>query len=798
MPDGARSFPQPYVSIVVTSRNDNHGGTLTRRMQTFVNALIAQCRRHQVPAELVIVEWNPPVDRPKLIDALVWPRDLGPCSVRIIEVPPEVHARYKYAASLPLYQFIAKNVGLRRARGEFILATNIDILLNDELMTFIAQRRLEKGRMYRIDRHDVETFVPVDAPVEEMLEYCSTHLLRVNARGQTYPVSPDGRRRPEAADILGPDESLSLGAGWFEVGRMSSETDEVFRLMGDSVEILVEPAALREGRRQLTLDMKSGPGLGYRPFTVSFSANGTVLATRWVVARQRVSVSLPSDLPPMNAPLRIRLTLEGRREEIPMDPRPLLAFGLGIELTEAPPPADPDRDVFPTSRGIGAGGGWYHEEKLPSGYVRWLNNEGEIWYPSASDPSAEGLRYLVLDVEAGPSAGDNSFPLWVTDEGGREVFRTNMSGVQCLSIPLPATKGAMGRLVLHVDTPCLPGPDRVRTLNLLLRRSELRDHPEMLFPPPAHHDIRPAGIQVGERWYALENTPEGPVRWMRSNATIYIDASCIPEGARSLGLDMTLGPSAGPGPRWVSFLDRSGATIFRTQLQGRQVVVCPLPKKDGALLLLGIHVDSVSLPYNNDPRMLDVLVRKIEFRTEPPPFFMPIPPISDKPILLNEHAAPPTVQLKTDARPPEEMPPATNAHIVNPVFLHNNACGDFTLMHRDHWFNVRGHAEWDAFSLHLDSLLCFCAQHSGAVETMLEEPMRIYHIEHSVGSGWTPEGMNSLLCRIRQLGIPDVDWREVAHIGVILRRWNSLAAFSPGDWGLEKEVLKETVMTGAR
>ena len=73
--------------------------------------------------------------------------------------------------------------------------------------------------------------------------------------------------------------------------------------------------------------------------------------------------------------------------------------------------------------------------------------------------------------------------------------------------------------------------------------------------------------------------------------------------------------------------------------------------------------------------------------------------------------------------------------------------------------------------------------------------MRIYHIEHSVGSGWTPEGMDKLLRRIRQAGIPDIDWREVGHIGVILRRWGSVAAFSHADWGLEKDVLSETVLS---
>src|SRR5579872_7418605 len=102
---------QPYLSVVVTARNDDHGGNLLGRMQIFVNGWIAQSRRHNLPSELIIVEWNPPADRPSLRDALKWPEDLSACQVRFLEVPADLHANYTHAAALPLYQMIAKNVG---------------------------------------------------------------------------------------------------------------------------------------------------------------------------------------------------------------------------------------------------------------------------------------------------------------------------------------------------------------------------------------------------------------------------------------------------------------------------------------------------------------------------------------------------------------------------------------------------------------------------------------------------------------------------------------------------------------
>ena len=186
----------PYLSIVATSRNDDHGGDLLRRMQIFVDGLLAQCHRHGLDAELVLVEWNPPADRPRLAAALRWPADVGPERVRIIEVPSERHRQLRHADALPLFQMIAKNVGIRRSRGRFVLATNVDILFSDELMRFLAARELDPGRMYRIDRHDVMAEVPSPASLDEQLAYCRTHLLRVHTRAGSLRLRPDGQRAP--------------------------------------------------------------------------------------------------------------------------------------------------------------------------------------------------------------------------------------------------------------------------------------------------------------------------------------------------------------------------------------------------------------------------------------------------------------------------------------------------------------------------------------------------------------------------------------------------------------------------
>ncbi|MDA7978888.1 MAG: hypothetical protein MPJ50_08990 [Pirellulales bacterium] len=173
---------KPYLSIVVSSRNDNHGGDLNRRTQTFINSVAEQCQRHRLRAELIFVEWNPPEDRGPLADELDWPDCGGWCSYRIITVPREVHLGLACGDKLPLYQMLAKNVGIRRALGEHVLATNVDLIFSNELAAWLAKRPLKQGHYYRTDRYDVPMDVMGLQGSDEQLTFCRNNLLRVHTK----------------------------------------------------------------------------------------------------------------------------------------------------------------------------------------------------------------------------------------------------------------------------------------------------------------------------------------------------------------------------------------------------------------------------------------------------------------------------------------------------------------------------------------------------------------------------------------------------------------------------------------
>ena len=171
-------------------------------MQLFLDGLAAQANRHGVAVELILVEWNPPPDRPRLREALGWAPTTPFFHPRIVAVPPHVHARFDPKGGLPLFQMIAKNVGIRRARGRFVLATNVDLLFPDELFREL-KGRLEPGVLYRNDRLDVSREIPTEGGIDDLLSFCRSHVLRMHkARGAFMPVN--GRwvnTSPSAFDV---------------------------------------------------------------------------------------------------------------------------------------------------------------------------------------------------------------------------------------------------------------------------------------------------------------------------------------------------------------------------------------------------------------------------------------------------------------------------------------------------------------------------------------------------------------------------------------------------------------------
>ena len=179
------------LSIVVALRNDDHGENMLHRTQIFLDGLTYWHQKFDWDIEIIIVEWNPPEDQPRLREVLLDPDGL----VRYIEVPPEIHNELANSDVFPLYQMIAKNVGIRRARGKWILATNPDLLFTEYLAWFLSEEDLQEDSFYRVTRFDTEKRrIPLDTypAVPDWIKYCEQHIYRVTRPAQQLHTAACG------------------------------------------------------------------------------------------------------------------------------------------------------------------------------------------------------------------------------------------------------------------------------------------------------------------------------------------------------------------------------------------------------------------------------------------------------------------------------------------------------------------------------------------------------------------------------------------------------------------------------
>ena len=180
---------RPYLSVVMASRNDDYAGGMLRRLQVNVNAFIEQMERFDLSSELLLIDWNPP-DGKELWQAIDWPSStLHRCTVRVITVPRQIHATVPFADRLPILIHRARNVGIRRARGEFVLPTSSDILFSNELAQWFGRRELDPNCMYRIVRRDVPAKALLYGSTDKRLRYCRNHVQQVHKRDSSYQIA---------------------------------------------------------------------------------------------------------------------------------------------------------------------------------------------------------------------------------------------------------------------------------------------------------------------------------------------------------------------------------------------------------------------------------------------------------------------------------------------------------------------------------------------------------------------------------------------------------------------------------
>ena len=172
-------------SFVVTGRNDNYGGNMINRASTFVKVLYFLLDKYKIRSEIVFVVYNPVSDKKYLFQEIPIP-NTSFVTLRGIVVPTEFHDRVK-KNKIPLLEYYGKNIGIRRAQGEYIIATNPDIIFSEEIIRRFATDILDTNHFYRADRYEIASnyFDPKIRP-EDILEICRKDIIKILYSPRTH------------------------------------------------------------------------------------------------------------------------------------------------------------------------------------------------------------------------------------------------------------------------------------------------------------------------------------------------------------------------------------------------------------------------------------------------------------------------------------------------------------------------------------------------------------------------------------------------------------------------------------
>jgi FkbM family methyltransferase len=678
----------PYLSVVVTTRNDDHGGDPLKRLQALVNTFDEQCRRNRLDAELIVVEWNPLADRSTVASLLVLPEQPF-CTYRFIEVPPSLHQRLQYADVLPLFQMIAKNVGIRRARGQFVLATNIDIIFSNELMAYIGSRQLQPGHLYRVDRHDIEPNLPLDAPLDAQIDYCRNHQLRVHTRWGSFPVDSSGLVRSLPEDIAD-GQSVRLGRGWHVKEGGAASGGRCYRWASERVELIVNAQSVQwDGPTVLDVEIQSNP------YDASSWVETVALVDGREVARTTVAGAA-------------RLLIPIDREKCLEECRIELRVGRTNADSIRQLPAFERRDAL-YYRVVGArlrqSTGADHErvEYARSGWTNAYEGSGVELNPT---PDGLGVvtdrRKYSYCVDYGPLGAPHA-------------------GLYRFDVTCAVMEGGISIGVLNKERNWLPASvNRLKQDGTTRFEIALELKQDDIFWIVVAND-HPEGVGVSRFVISRLAGPASPLGTPRKG----------PPKMRRL-LRESWRRQAG---RIADAAGRMIASLLGRRLRYRVARIAP-------------EFAAVENALRNSDDQLRALA---------------------------------PLQYLTDFN--------TFVRARRPDNLHVNGCGDFQLMAREHWDELRGYPEFETFSMNIDGLFSYVADAAGIKEVVLE--MEIYHLEHEVGSGWSPEGEALLRKRIAERGITWLDASTV-YIWAAYMKWlGRPMIFNGSGWGFAAHTLPE-------
>ncbi len=136
------------VSAIICGRNDNYGGHLIERATYSINSML------DTFDEVIYVDWNTESGKKILTDELNI-KDRTKLKVFTI-TPDKVREFTRGEKTQPMCEVLSRNIGIRRATGDIIVSTNIDIIAPPREQLDIVTSKLREMEMITVIRKDLE------------------------------------------------------------------------------------------------------------------------------------------------------------------------------------------------------------------------------------------------------------------------------------------------------------------------------------------------------------------------------------------------------------------------------------------------------------------------------------------------------------------------------------------------------------------------------------------------------------------------------------------------------------------
>jgi glycosyltransferase involved in cell wall biosynthesis len=167
-PKKLRATRGPMLSVIVSGRNDEYAGNFRERLLTCWKLNSTQLNDREISHEWIFVEWNP-------LDEDYLSYELAKLGFTCYVIDPAIHEEICTHPQMTFMQFFAKNVGIRRARTDWVLVTNPDCLLGPQAVHSMQWKQVQNNTIYRAERRDLPFEYFESAPSELFAQSVAVH-----------------------------------------------------------------------------------------------------------------------------------------------------------------------------------------------------------------------------------------------------------------------------------------------------------------------------------------------------------------------------------------------------------------------------------------------------------------------------------------------------------------------------------------------------------------------------------------------------------------------------------------------